>query len=207
MEQQGWRRNAQAVVSAIRKPNIAKKISTYAWRFGYSENEIREKIQNDAMFAAHFATDPKKQKLHENAAADWLSTTPGIEEFKLLPSSGKGSLYVARDGEIQEGRGRAPGKSLDFRWITNGKICVASHKYTDQEGGAQDQQFHEMCGLLQRFRDCAQKKYVLIVIVDGAYYTEKKMKQLKSLMRNDELRSFALHIEEIPNVLDKLQNE
>ena len=47
----------------------------------------------------------------------------------------------------------------------------------------------------------------MIVIVDGAYYTEKKMKQLKSLMRNDELRSFALHIEEIPNVLDKLRNE
>lgn len=159
------------------------------------------------MFAAHFATDPKRQKLHEKAAAIWLSEMHEVERFETLPSSGKGSLYVAMDGEIQEGRGRAPGKSLDFRWITGGKTCVASHKYTEQEGGAQDQQFNEMLELLKRFRNCAQTDYVLIVIVDGAYYTEKKMQQLQNLIRSDKLRSFAVHIEQVPKILAELSNE
>ena len=207
MEQQGWRRNAQSVATNLQEKNINKKITTYAWRFGHNEDKIREKIRNDEMFAAHFATDPKKQKLHEIAAADWLSKIPSIEKFESLPSSGRGSLYVATDGEIQEGRGRAPGKSLDFRWFTKGKTCIASHKYTDQTGGAQDQQFNEMIELLKRFRSCAQTDYALIVIVDGAYYTERKMQKLKSHIRNDELRSFAAHIEQVPEILAELSNE
>lgn len=204
IEQQGWRENARFVVKTLQEPNIRKKIATYAWRFGYNEGEIREKIQNDEMFAAHFATDPKKQKLHEKVAATWLSKIPEVEKFQTLPSSGKGSLYVAIDGEIRGGRGRAPGKSLDFRWTTKGKTCVASHKYTQQEGGAQDQQFNEMLELLKRFRDCVQTDYVLIVIVDGTYYTERKMQQLQNLVRNDNLRSFAVHIEQVPEILAEL---
>lgn len=207
MEQQGWRKNARSVIANLQEKNITKKITTYAWRFGYNEEQIREKIRSDKMFAAHFATDPKKQKLHEVAAADWLAGIPSVEKFESLPSSGRGSLYVTADGEIQEGRGRAPGKSLDFRWITKGKTCIASHKYTDQTGGAQDQQFNEMVELLKRFRNCAEADYVLIVIVDGPYYTEKKMQKLLDLIRNDKLRSFAVHIEQVPGILSELSNE
>lgn len=207
MEQQGWRKNAQSVVGALRKPNIRKKIATYAWRFGCNEEEIQEKIQNDKMFAAHFATDPKRQQLHEKVAAAWLLEIPEIKEFEILPSSKKKGLYVTNDGIIQEGKGKAPGKSLDFRWITKGKTCFASHKYTDQKGGSQDQQFEEMEYLLKRFRDCEEKNYVLIVIVDGAYYTDEKMQKLRRLTRNDELRSFVAHIEQVPGILAELSNE
>ena len=159
------------------------------------------------MFAAHFATDPTRQRLHERVAADWLQNTPSIENFELLPSSRKAGLYVTSDGEIRIGGENAPGKSLDFRWTVGEITYLASHKYTKESGGAQDQQFAEMLSLLRRFQNCQQKGYVLIVIVDGTYYTGRKMQALQNATRDHDPRSFASHIENVPDIINRLHNE
>lgn len=202
-EQRGWRENAAAVVARLeaRDSNLLKKVDTYAWRFGYGADEIRNKIRSDIMFAAHFATDPKKQTLHERTAAEWLQGISGIENFASLPSSGKKAWYVTSDGEVRQGRNGAPGKSLDFRWTVGDITFWASHKHTEESGGAQDQQFQEMRALLRRFHNCRNREFVLIAIVDGAYYTEGKMEELRSFTRDHMPRSFAAHIGQVPEIV------
>lgn len=202
----GWRKNAQSVPIDLYQNNsgLLQKIATFAKKFGYKESEIREKIQSDEMFAAHFAKSPTRQVLHENLAAEWLKTTPGIENFEKLPASRKNGVFVTTDGEIRKGKDGAPGKSLDFRWTTKERTFLASHKYTRESGGSQDQQFNEMRDLLRRFLNCRQRNHVLMVIVDGAYYTVSKMHDLRNITRTHDPLSFAVHIEQVPGILDQL---
>ena len=52
--------------------NILKRIRLFHKRFGFPEEEIKEKIRGDNMFAAHFAIDPSRQTIHEKIAEEWL---------------------------------------------------------------------------------------------------------------------------------------
>ena len=209
IEQKAWRENAQSVVKELQQDerNLLNKIATYVEKFGYSESEVREKIQNDEMFAAHFAIDPKRQRLHEKIADDWLNKTDGIKSFKKLSPSGENSWHVTSDGKIQQGERSEPGKLLDFRWIAGGITYFASHKYTEESGGAQGSHFEQMYNLLKKFQKCRETNHVLIVIVDGSYYTEKRMQELRQIINDHDPRSFAVHIEEVPDIINRLHNE
>ena len=211
MEREEWKQNAQQVKQGLANndPRLAKRIATYIDRFGYDESTVRKKIRDDPMFAAHFAKEPRRTSLHQKAAAKWLDMLPSVTQFRSLPPSGKKALYITSDGEIQSGeilKHGKPSKSLDFMWLTGSIICYAMHKYTKEGGGNQDSQYKEMLALLKNFLSCGEEGIILIIIVDGPYYTENKMNELRKNTRDHPPRSYAVHLEEIPNISDEYIN-
>ena len=186
-------------------PDLLKKIDTYVKRFDYTHEQVRGKIDIDPMFAASFAKEARRTGFHEETAAQWLKAFPSVQDFTTLPKSGANALYVTGDGEVRRGseiQGR-PSKSLDFRWRTGTTTCYAMHKYTREGGGTQDNQYREMRELLQQFLRCPDESCILIVIVDGPYYTEARMATLRRITRDHPPRSYVVHIEEVPGILEE----
>lgn len=198
-----WRENAQSVPSKLMAgdENIVRKMESYIWRFGYSFDVVFKKILHDSMFAAFFSKEPRRQGFHEKIAADWLKEESSIRNFQILPKSGKNAYYIDSDGGMRKGMRRAPSKSLDFRWTTGGIDFFASHKFTKEGGGNQDSQFKEMRDLLSKFQGSAEIDKALIIIVDGPYYTEDKMADLRRFLRDRPPRSYACPIQDVPGIL------
>ena len=205
-EQELSREYAQEVPEQLANgaSDLLKKIQTYHYRFGYSIDEIRREIRDNPMFAASFAKEARRTGFHEEMAARWLTAFPSVQEFTTLPKSGVNALYVTGDGEVRRGseiQGR-PSKSLDFHWRTGTTTCYAMHKYTREGGGNQDNQYREMRQLLQQFLRCPDENCMLIVVVDGPYYTEARMAALRRFTRDHAPRSYVVHIEEVPGILE-----
>lgn len=207
LEQILWRKQAKEVIDCLDKDdeNLLKKIQTYIWRFGYTEEEVRARIRRDEMFSAWFTKEPRRMKLHETIAADWLKRIELVFDFEDLPTGGKNAWYIATDGELRQGKKPAGVKSLDFGWNTGQYRVFASHKYTKESGGNQDSQFQEVQNMLRYFQQGAVDDHtVVIAIVDGPYYTPAKMSELHRFERSSKPISKALHIEEVPSFLAML---
>ena len=203
-EQRAWRKSVQEVQGRLElgEDNLFKRIELFARRFECEANVVAEKIRNDPMYAAHFAKEPRRTRLHSKMAAEWLRRLEQVHEFQTLSSSGKNALYITSDGEIRKGMKNPPSKSLDFNWKTGTTTIYASHKYTRESGGHQDSQYNEMQKLLNQFQNCSDQTCALFVIVDGPYYTEGKMANLKNRTRSHPPRSYATHIEGVPDILN-----
>ncbi len=181
---------------------LLKRIRTYCENFGEDPLKVEQKIRNDPMFAACFAKNPKGTGFHEAEAGKWLNNTLG-RKVTTLPKSGDGSLYLTLKGKVTPTKGTNTSKSLDFMWEKNGTTFYAMHKYTEQSGGAQGNQMNEMKGLLRRFENATDPNIVLIVIVDGPFYTPARMAELQSLIRTTPPQSYAVHIEDVPCIVAK----
>ena len=116
-------------------PYMSRRIETFSARFGYGRDKIVAKIASDEMFAAHFSKEPRRQGIHEKAADEWLEKLKDVENFEILPKSGKNAWYITGDGELRQGRRKHSGssKSLDFRWRTGSNEIFAAHKFTKEE--------------------------------------------------------------------------
>lgn len=206
-----WQRNLKGVRSRLndRDRSIIKKIKTYASRSRYSEADIEKHIYQDEMFAAWFAKEPRRTSFHEKVAACWLHKELKTK-IERLKSSGPKALYINTDGKIVTGeqyKKEKPSKSLDFRWKIYDKIFYAMHKYTKEGGGNQDSQFREMTQILQNFQKADDQNIILIVIVDGEYYNEKKMDGLNHYARTIIPCSYAVKIEDVPEIVKKYYTE
>lgn len=200
------RKNAAAIPAqlAAGDKNLAKKIATFAERHGYSVGRIVKKIKEDLVFAAHFAVDPAKQKIHENIAAKHIKKLKNVQNFNQLSH---GALSVLQGAvmsrvELLARGGTSRAKTIDFMWITCGKRVYASHKYTRGEGGAQDNQYADMQQFIREARDSTLKDTIFIAIADGEYYNKSRIDNLKSLA--NERNVFAIPIEELPALLKKM---
>jgi len=204
IEQAAWRENAGAVPSELQSNSkrLLTRIRAFIARFGFPEDAVKAKLRDDAMFAAHFAKEPRRTGLHEKCAAQWIKTLPTVTGFRILPKNGPDSIYITRDGNINHGAlGNRPGKSLDFTWLTGNTTCYAMHKYTKESGGHQDSAHIEMVDLLRNFMSCNVRTCVLFVIADGPYFVGQKMADLRNYLRTSPPRSYALSIDELPGIL------
>ena len=208
IERSSWGKNASQVVERLdqKEPNLLKRIATFVRRFGFPDHDVRKKIRDDEMFRAHFAIEPRRQGIHEKAAAGWLRTLEGVTDFQVLPKSGRNAVYITGDGEVRWGMKSRPSKSLDFRWRSGTSVCYAAHKYTLEGGGNQDSQFLEMRSLLESFQKAlASPTVVLFVIVDGPYFTDARIQDLRRFVRTSPPYSYATPITEVPALLAGLE--
>jgi len=150
---------------------------------------------------------------HEAIAAKWIEQLDWVNNFIVLPKTGKNAVKVTSDGNIEsetETR-KIPGKSLDFKWKTFKTTFYAMHKYTKEGGGNQESQYKEMLELMDRFLKCRRHKNIaLIVIVDGGYYQQtgkKRLLELKSHEKRQKPFSYAMTIGDLPNVLMRHDEE
>ncbi len=166
------RANIDAVPSLLSTLDMQLKVANWAEKYQYPVEDVLAKIVQDPMFAAHFAKDPSKQGLHEEVASRWLSAHLPVQNFQVLPKSAQ-AFYVY-DGKICQGnteRGHDRStKSIDFAWDMQGLRVYASHKYTHQGGGSQDNQCQDLAGFLIAANACQDPTYRFVAIADGDYY-------------------------------------
>ena len=154
------------------------KVENYCDRWGDSIVDVKKKILTDDRFARFFIKDPKRRNIYEKLAIYYLSNVLKKDIVKL--SAGGSNALCIKNGEIIKGSSTTQStKSIDFKEERDGKIYYYTHKYIESDGGAQDNQYRDMC----HFADEATK-YVekhddnvnFILLADGSYFDRKDRK-------------------------------
>lgn len=206
---QAWKKNI-AQVSDLLIANDKKllyKIQSASQRWDIPVSEIRESIANDKVAAAHFAVDPSKQKIHEKTAAEFIRNLNGVVDFNLLPNN---ALYVSNGVPItgDELKIYPAAKTIDFKWQYGTFKIYASHKYTQDSGGAQGNQYKDLQTFIRACYGSMNSKLRFIAIADGPFYQKYNGRANKT--RLDNLQSMctpqvrACTIYTLKEVLDTL---
>jgi hypothetical protein len=206
------KQNLLEVLDELKNKNMQTKIANWANKFGYSYTEIKNKIKNDEIFRCVFAKDPSKQNLYQNLAATYVNSLYNVENFRVLASGGNDAMYLINgklfSGENLKNKAKEI-KSIDFSWNTGIYIFYASHKYTKNSGGAQDNQYIDIQNFIRNTRDSNEKNTIFFAICDGEYYQKRdsatgdssKIERLRRL--TDNKTSFVLTIDELVDFLEK----
>lgn len=192
----------QDVLSGDKKMMV--KIQNHAEKYDLPVEFVKHKILFDNIYANVFAKDPGRQTIHQTLAAEYIKSIPGVEDFEILPASGPDALYVVNGVVGHENEvDKTIAKSIDFHWKYDGIEFFASHKYTKDEGGAQDNQYHD---LLIFVRNAAMSSDVgkrFLAIADGPYY--QRQDRLKTM--NDEGNGFNTFATTTDNLEDLMIND
>lgn len=141
--------------------------------------DIKNKILVDDLIGSFFIKEPGRQNISENIVAEQISKIKDINNFINLSSSV--NLFVI-DGKITNIRIDGI-KSIDFTWNYKGKKVFAAQKYTNEFGGAQDNQYNDVINFL---KNCQKNEnHIFIAIVDGKYYNKTKMNNLKKYEKDN----------------------
>lgn len=168
-------------------------VSAFCERTGYSRDDVERKIREYEMFKWCFVKSPIKQGIYEKIAAEFIDGLPGITDFH---NHGPKDLHLVQGDVIPEeklGSMKPECKSIDFSWKYNGTMFYASHKYTKESGGAQDNQYKDLqCFIREALKVADDRAFV--AIADGGYYDsldthagKTRMSHLKSLAGTDQV--------------------
>lgn len=148
--------NIDEVRKDIDKPQVQKKIKNHIEAFDgvMTEDEVRDAILTNIIVASKFCKEPGKQNISEKLAIEVLGV-------KKLPSQGKNCIRFNDNGDIVS-TSAGNTKSADFMY---GEY-YATQKYTDGEGGAQDNQRNDVIDFLKR----GSIKHKVAAVVDGIYW-------------------------------------
>lgn len=206
MHKQEWIKNCQRVRAVaqclLMEESVSVKISKK------EQTELHKKIQNEiqrsggfiadttqclkdiltcSTAAVHFAKDPLKQNLAEKCQLQYLQTIKGKVNLYKLPALGKKAVYLA-DGELKTNCTKAPSgtdstKSLDFADANGDRTYYYYAKFTQIEGGAQNNQEKDAVCFVEQANHYANKhshtEQVFILLVDGRYYTETRKADIR----------------------------
>lgn len=195
---------------AERSERLTTRINHFSTQFGIPEEDFWRDLEANPAgpLAATLAREARRQNIHEQAAAQYIDELPYVEDFQSLPSHGPNALYVTGDGQIVTGAnlGAAarPSKSIDFQWQTGGITCYAAQKYTKAGGGNQDNQFIELETLMANFLPRRNNDTALFVLVDGPYYTEARLAQLRGLVRMQTPFSYVTSVNHLLPILQQM---
>jgi hypothetical protein len=167
------KQNYNELIKSLEKEDrwISEKMKNWLDRFELTTdldfNSLKEKIKNDKNFALFFIKDPGKQNLTEKLFADIISNIESVKNFVNHPSNT--NLFVVNGSVVNQ---RVDGvKSIDFEWITNGRKVYATQKYTNENGGAQDNQKNDIINFLKNCQD--NEENIFFAILDGNYWKDK----------------------------------
>lgn len=155
--------------------DMSLKINNYSEKYNIPQRFLKHRILRDPIFANQFAKDPAKQSIHQNTAASFIESITYVENFQQLPAGGQNAKYICKDGILYTGN-RPSGntvKSIDFYWIYDNKEYYAAHKYTKDEGGAQDNQWNDLMEFLANAAKSRHPNKYFLAIGDGAYYQKE----------------------------------
>ena len=199
--------NMKKVLEEYKNPDFQEKIDKYSKKFGLDKLNIEKRILGgDQLIISIFAKDPSKQNFYEKTAANFIEQIEGVVDFKNLPNGGKNALYVDKDTirRNDEFNGELPSKSIDFRWkfSVNNIDYYAFHKYINENGGAQDNQFNDVLKSIIAARSIKSKsKHRVIFICDGNYFTKLRLKTLNTAVLNENHQ--ILNINEVEEYLNE----
>jgi hypothetical protein len=201
----------------ISKPEYVKKMKSFAIKHGFSLQQVVEAVKDNEVFARMFCKDPGKQSIHEKTAAKFIKDNKHVVNFQKLPGSGANSLFL-HEGEIitkkQHDDLNLTSKSLDFAWevkVGNETLkFYATHKYTNEGGGAQDHQFNEIIGFLNNANQVKKPNVFFLAICDGDYYQNQHKNKLENQSKLNYLkttfsgkRTEAIAMVELDSLIDR----
>ena len=148
---------------------LLDKIRNFSDRYQIPQKYIKECIIKEHVVAlAVFAKDPTRQKIHERIASEEIRKIKGVRNFRDLHNR---ELYISR-GQVMtpEHAVQSNAKTIDFAFEYGAHQVYASHKYTEQSGGAQDNQYNDLQDFIRECRDNKNPHIIFIAIADGDYY-------------------------------------
>ena len=188
--------------------DIRTKIENFAEMSGYPVNEVRDKIENDPMFKWSFIKDPKRQNFYELIAGDFIERMDNVSNFRKL---GVNEMVLTGgavlEQTIAQERGADPrAKSIDFTWTYNDTRYYASHKYTKQIGGTQDNQYKDLQDFIQEANRSNLDNTIFLAIADGEYYNTNNGRRGTTKIGHlresaNQRRVFALTIDDLENFM------
>lgn len=152
---------------------LISKVNNHIERFAFEDEctveDILSKIQEDRFYAATFAKDPGRQKIHEKIQLRELEKQLKEYSVKALPSQGANAFYIV-NGKISQGKpkDKTTQKSIDA--LIAGYYC--SLKFTNETGGSQDNQKNDIISFLENAGDIK-----VAAITDGNYYKNPEIKE------------------------------
>ena len=194
----------------VRSERLATRIAHYSEQFGVPAADFWRDLDANPTgpLAAVLAKEARRQNIHENAAAEYVGRMANARGFRKLSATGENATYINADGQVitkaQLGPAIQPSKAIDFRWQTGNITRYAVQKYTKESGGNQDSQFNEILRLLQNFQWRINNDTALFVLVDGPYYTEARLNQLRGLTRAQAPRSYVTSINGLAPILNDI---
>lgn len=201
-------KNIKQLQKEIDSKQTKIKIDNWAKKFQLNPLEVRQKIINDYMFSLNFIIDPATQNLYEKLAASYIESFPNVDNFKNLPNSGQNALIVHGGIILSKNKAQSnASKTIDFQWETYGYKCYASHKYTKDGGGAQDNQYKDLRDFMDNSRQNNDDNIRFFAICDGEYYQHKDSKgdtKIKILNRDFDKKDklIALSINDLFDYLE-----
>ena len=152
---------------------------------------------------------PTKQNYQENTAKKYiLQNYPEFKDFKILPKNSTKSLYIANGLIIDKNNLSTNNhtKSIDFQWKYLKFNIYATHKYTKESGGAQDNQYKDIISFLEHAKQHTKGENLFVAICDGEYYLKNnRLNDLKTKVLNT--NCVVCTIETLKKELDDLINK
>ena len=194
---------------------LDEKLTSYCRNHGQSPEYVLRRLYEDRTLCELFAVDPQRQTTHQSYAADWISRNMFfVTGFRVLPSGRKNAMYVL-EGTVRTGDKPSKNKSIDFYWTYpfKGRVLkfYATHKYTKQEGGAQDNQFADVLGFMENANKSNDEDARFFAVTDGDYYLEPTKRygsgRLAFLRDQTVRRTFATNCEGLgPAILEAIED-
>lgn len=202
--------NANQVIKDLddEKRDIQRKVKNFANNWDLDIDEVEENLRNNTLFRYTFAKSPSKQSIHEEIASNYIESLPIVDRFENLPAGGKNAKHVGLSGVTVGAKDEGiKSKSIDFEIHSKGKVIYVGHKFTGDDGGAQDNQFNDIKEYLHEA--AALKKTGLVddsvefmAIVDGPYY--QRNGRMSILKNAGEGLTPVITIEELEDYLERL---
>ncbi|TPE56968.1 hypothetical protein FJO69_02550 [[Mycoplasma] falconis] len=202
--------NIKQVYKSLDAKWLKEKITSESNRTGVPIEKFYEEIRDlNLSTIIKFAKDPNKQNIHEIIASEFIKPIDGVTNFKILPKSGKNAIYLTSDGNVLKYQPDFKSlKTIDMTWEYKNITFYASHKYTYDEGGAQDNQFEDVKRFLESVQKIINPNVFFVCLTDGLYY-QKLVKN--GMSRKDYLNmaykglsSAAISTEELADFMKKL---
>lgn len=161
------------------------KIENFSRRFGLEPELVRLKLLYDDLFLLSFIKAPGRQSFHQRLAFDYLRSLPGVCAPQVLPPSGVNAKFVVQGAVLPYSQYKdtsASTKSIDFEWKiqrpdNSWVTCFATHKFTGDEGGSQDNQFKDVQDFMKQAGSCVAEHLFFFAICDGPYYQRPQQHQ------------------------------
>jgi len=137
----------------------------YGFPLPYNHFDILKFVSNNAI-ALLFVKDANKQNKHEYWVFELLSQYLTIEQL-----SKKSKSLINGDIVPFDNKSNNSAKTIDFIATHNNKTLVITHKYTQNIGGAQDNQYKDCKNfLIEASKGALKNNMVYIALLDGNYY-------------------------------------
>lgn len=171
------KQNIKITQKSLSESWLKIKIKNFSEKWGFSYKKVENEIKDNKIVAASFAKDPSKQNFYQTQALFFLNSMEFVERAEQLPSSGSNSIFIV-DGKLLKGSEileKKNHKSIDFKiTLKNRRIIFASHKYTKESGGAQDNQRNDLINFVFEAEKYPNNDFIFALIADGEYYKKDK---------------------------------